>query len=316
MAAQVGLDPSRISTGSPTRRSAPIERFVEGKIDACLGLPPEPQDLRARQLATCSSIPRWTTRGLNISAVCWGAMRTMCRCIRSRPSGCCERSSKQRISAPPSRHALRDASSTAVSLRARLCAPDAERRPLRQMARVRCRGHDPLLCLAPARSGLHQVEPAKDHRRRHGLALSRRAQTGAEGVSAKVKGRLPLPAMQTRRRFLYQPVIGGCRGPRPRAANAGRGGRPRNDDGPPREDAEHLRCPRRMSPRSCCAPRALPIFAMCLCRWRGNVPDAIERGAIDFGLNYASVLVGSDRSRRRDEDVGWRTRRLLRGVRE
>ena len=37
-------------------------------------------------------------------------------------------------------------------------------------------------------AGHDQVEPAEDHRRRHRLALSERAQTRAEGVSAKGKG--------------------------------------------------------------------------------------------------------------------------------
>src|SRR6516165_4995169 len=52
------------------------------------------------------------------------------------------------------------------------------------MARIRRRGHDPLLCFAHARRRPDQVNSAKDHRRRHQLALPRRAQTRAEGVSA------------------------------------------------------------------------------------------------------------------------------------
>src|SRR5262249_47326891 len=34
-----------------------------------------------------------------------------------------------------------------------------------------------------ARGGLHQVDPAKNHRRKHRLALTRRAETRAEGVN-------------------------------------------------------------------------------------------------------------------------------------
>jgi NitT/TauT family transport system substrate-binding protein len=48
MAAQVGLDPAkdiRWVTGPSIR---PLELFAEGKIDAFLGFPPEPQELRAR----------------------------------------------------------------------------------------------------------------------------------------------------------------------------------------------------------------------------------------------------------------------------
>jgi NitT/TauT family transport system substrate-binding protein len=50
MAAYVGLDPVRdidwVLSPSPT----PTQLFGDGKIDACLGTPPEPQQLRARNL--------------------------------------------------------------------------------------------------------------------------------------------------------------------------------------------------------------------------------------------------------------------------
>jgi NitT/TauT family transport system substrate-binding protein len=50
IAAHIGLDPASdirwITSQSPT----PAELFAEGKIDACLGLPPVPQELRARNI--------------------------------------------------------------------------------------------------------------------------------------------------------------------------------------------------------------------------------------------------------------------------
>ena len=50
MAAHIGLDPVRdirwVTSQSPT----PAELFADGKIDACLGLPPVPQDLRTRHI--------------------------------------------------------------------------------------------------------------------------------------------------------------------------------------------------------------------------------------------------------------------------
>jgi NitT/TauT family transport system substrate-binding protein len=50
MAAHIGLDPANdirwVTSQSPT----PAELFAEGKIDACLGLPPVPQELRARNI--------------------------------------------------------------------------------------------------------------------------------------------------------------------------------------------------------------------------------------------------------------------------
>jgi NitT/TauT family transport system substrate-binding protein len=51
MAAEVGLDPAKDIhwvTGAD-RGTDPLELFVQGKIDAFLGFPPEPQELRARR---------------------------------------------------------------------------------------------------------------------------------------------------------------------------------------------------------------------------------------------------------------------------
>ena len=50
MAAEVGLDPVKDIHWVTDPSVKPIERFVEGKIDAFLGFPPEPQDLRARHI--------------------------------------------------------------------------------------------------------------------------------------------------------------------------------------------------------------------------------------------------------------------------
>jgi NitT/TauT family transport system substrate-binding protein len=48
MAAQVGLDPVKDIRWVTDPSVKPIERFIEGKIDAFLAFPPEPQELRAR----------------------------------------------------------------------------------------------------------------------------------------------------------------------------------------------------------------------------------------------------------------------------
>jgi NitT/TauT family transport system substrate-binding protein len=50
MAAHVGLDPVNDIRWVTDPSVKPIEQFVEGKIDAVLGFPPQPQDLRARQI--------------------------------------------------------------------------------------------------------------------------------------------------------------------------------------------------------------------------------------------------------------------------
>jgi NitT/TauT family transport system substrate-binding protein len=48
MAAQVGLDPERDLQWVIDPKVKPLDLFAEGKIDAFLGFPPEPQELRAR----------------------------------------------------------------------------------------------------------------------------------------------------------------------------------------------------------------------------------------------------------------------------
>jgi NitT/TauT family transport system substrate-binding protein len=50
MAAYVGLDPHKDLRLVNDRDANPLEMFVEGKVDAYLALPPEPQELRARKL--------------------------------------------------------------------------------------------------------------------------------------------------------------------------------------------------------------------------------------------------------------------------
>jgi NitT/TauT family transport system substrate-binding protein len=50
MAAHVGLDPVKDINWVTSPSIAPKELFAEGKIDAFLGFPPEPQELRARRI--------------------------------------------------------------------------------------------------------------------------------------------------------------------------------------------------------------------------------------------------------------------------
>ena len=50
MAAHVGLDPAKDIRWVTDPSVKPIEQFIEGKIDAFMGFPPQPQELRARQI--------------------------------------------------------------------------------------------------------------------------------------------------------------------------------------------------------------------------------------------------------------------------
>ena len=52
MAAYVGLDPAKDIDWVTSSPISPMELFAEGKIDAFLGFPPEPQELRAKKSAT------------------------------------------------------------------------------------------------------------------------------------------------------------------------------------------------------------------------------------------------------------------------
>jgi NitT/TauT family transport system substrate-binding protein len=50
MASYVGLDPAKDIRWVTSSSPKPMDLFVDGKIDAFLGLPPEPQELRARNV--------------------------------------------------------------------------------------------------------------------------------------------------------------------------------------------------------------------------------------------------------------------------
>src|SRR5207253_689727 len=50
MTAQIGLDPKKDINFITDPKLKPIELFADGKIDAFLGFPPEPQELRARKI--------------------------------------------------------------------------------------------------------------------------------------------------------------------------------------------------------------------------------------------------------------------------
>jgi NitT/TauT family transport system substrate-binding protein len=50
MAAHVGLDPAKDIDWVLSPTAPPMELFVDGKIDAFIGFPPEPQELRARNV--------------------------------------------------------------------------------------------------------------------------------------------------------------------------------------------------------------------------------------------------------------------------
>ena len=117
MAALVGLDPAKDIHWITEPKVKPIELFEQGKIDAFLAFPPEPQDLRTGISAMSSSIPPLTGPGRSIFAACWRATGNSLPDTRSRPNASCVPSLRQQISALRTPPASRDASPTAVALR-------------------------------------------------------------------------------------------------------------------------------------------------------------------------------------------------------
>ena len=129
--------------------------------------------------------------------------------------------------------------------------------------------------------GHDQVEPAEDHRRRHRLALPRRAEARAEDLSGQ-PGLLPfngrenvMQIIQNRRRFLAGAAAAGAAGlRRHRDAGARRAAarsRPKSACRcSPRSQTARRRC---TSARSFCAPKASPTFSSCT---SGTGPDSSD----------------------------------------
>jgi NitT/TauT family transport system substrate-binding protein len=77
MAAYIGLDPSRNIEWVTSDDATSMQLFVDGKIDAFLGVPPEPQELRDRQIGHTILPPPSMSRGRNTTAACWPLARNM-----------------------------------------------------------------------------------------------------------------------------------------------------------------------------------------------------------------------------------------------
>src|SRR6516165_4861199 len=153
------------------------------------------------------------------------------------------------------------------------------------MAGVRYRGHDPVLCAAPARSRLHQVEPAEDHRRRHRLAILERAQTRAEGVSE-------VSIMCTRRRFLTTLSMAGTAGLLGARPGLTEKGGLETTTVRIASTAGICIAPQYVAEELLSAEGFTDVHYVRLAPG-SNAPDGIAHGDVDFGLNFASVLVAA-----------------------
>jgi NitT/TauT family transport system substrate-binding protein len=160
MAGYVGLDPAKDINWVLSPSVNPMELFVERKVDAFFGLPPEPQELRARKIGHVivnSSIDRpWSqhyccmlTGNRDFVRKHPAATKRVLRAILKvdrflpqRSGGCCATNRRSRLHPP-----------------LRLCAADVARGPVQCVARVRPRGHASFLRAAVARGGHDQAQP-------------------------------------------------------------------------------------------------------------------------------------------------------------
>jgi NMT1/THI5 like protein len=184
MAAHVGLDPANDIDWVLSPTPPPMELFAEGKIDAFLGFPPEPQELRARKVAGHVVVNSSTDRPWSQYFCCMAGGQPGLRSQISHRHQACdacdsqgnrflrERSGSCRATngRPRFHHALR------------LCAADAERSPLQQVASIRSHRYDSVLFATAARSRHGQIDAQQGHCRGDRLALPQRAQARAEGL--------------------------------------------------------------------------------------------------------------------------------------
>jgi NMT1-like family len=159
--------------------------FAEGKIDAFMGFPPEPQELRAKKIGhmvVSTALDRPWSQYFCCMLVGNRAF------VRGHPMA--------------TKRALR-----AILKAADVCALDPDRAarllvdngytesygyarqtmqevPYDKWREYNPEGHPALLCPAPAGGQDDHVEPPEDHRAGHRLALPHRAEAGAEGLSA------------------------------------------------------------------------------------------------------------------------------------
>jgi NitT/TauT family transport system substrate-binding protein len=193
MAAHVGLDPKKDIDWivSPTGYS--LEMFANREVDAFLGFPPDPQELRARGLGRAI---------LNMATDQPWSQYFCCTVFGNRTF----------VEAHPiaTKRFLR-----AVLKTADLCTSEPQRvaqrlvdagftkryeyalQSLTELPYASWREFDPedtvrFFALRLHEGRHYQVDPADDHRRRHRLALPERAQARAEGVSG-IAGRILPP---------------------------------------------------------------------------------------------------------------------------
>ncbi len=206
--------PGKDRIGSPSEPAGPMELFTDGKIDAFLGFPPEPQELRAQHIGrVIVNSARRPARGRNISAACWRATGCSSATIRSRPSACCAPSSRPPISAStePAR-AARQLVDGGFTPRYDYALQTLEEVPYDKWREYDAEDTIRFYALRLHEVGMIKSNPQKIIADGTDWRFLERAQARAEGVSANGEGGFQMAMMQTRRRFLTAVSLAGAAG--------------------------------------------------------------------------------------------------------
>ena len=274
MASHVGIDPKRDINFVIHPPAESMQLLADRKIDAFMGFPPDPQELREKKIGHVivnSGLDRpWSQYFCCIVA----AHQEF---VRKHPVA--------------TKRALR-----AILKATHFCAAEPERAArlvadkgyrydyslqtmkeiaVRAVARLRRRGHGPLLFAAAARGGHDQIDPQQDHRAGHRLALLQRAQARAEDLSG--------PSVQDRRRFLaaLSAAAAAVIGPSHSSAPACAG----DHDYPPGKTFRHLHRTAIYRRRTLAGGRfhRHPIRGAPTRR----LSPAIGRGEVDFSMHFS-----------------------------
>jgi hypothetical protein len=182
MAAYVGLNPSKDINWVVHSSEESMNLLAEGKVDAFMAFPPEPQELKAKKVghvivdtATGKPWSQYFCCMLNVNREFMQkhpvATKRAARAILKAADPCAQPERAARIMVEGLRGSLR------------LCPGDPEGGAVQRLAHVRSGEHDPLPRAAPARCGNDQVHAAEAHRAGDGLAVFERAEEGTESVT-------------------------------------------------------------------------------------------------------------------------------------
>ena len=184
MATLVGLDPRKDINWVAHPPAEAKRLLAEGKVDAFLGFPPDPQELRARKIGHVvvnSATDRpWSQYFCcmvvaNREFVAQASGRDQARPARHPEGG-------RGVRPGPGSGGARVLATAASTYPSPLVLQALKEVPLRPVARVRPGGYAPLLRPAPPRGGDDQGQSAEDPRAGHRLAIPERAEEGAEGM--------------------------------------------------------------------------------------------------------------------------------------